>query len=111
MGENMGKAFAQRWQEHTFKREFALIAFVVWTALTYKVFWHNDVAFVNALGSAYGTASTSIWLFILSAFGMDFAAKQWSERAPAATATYATTATYGGATPPKLSPGGALIPK
>lgn len=68
------------WKMSTFKREFALLAFGVWVFITYRIFNSTDANLINAWGSAYGTASTAVWLYVMSAFGMDFAAKQWSNR-------------------------------
>lgn len=59
------------WTSRSFKREVALVAFVVWVVLTYKVFWSIDVTVINALNAPYGTASMSIWLYIMAAFGLD----------------------------------------
>ena len=65
-----------RWNSHTMKREIAIIALLFWGVLTIHIFWKTDVALIGALSSIYGTASTSIWLFVVAAFGMDALSKQ-----------------------------------
>lgn len=72
--------FLTHWRKSTFKRELAIIAFLLWAVITVWVFRSTDVAIIGALNPIYGTMSTAVWLFIMSAFGMDFAAKQWSNR-------------------------------
>ncbi len=71
--------WAAQWRAHTFKREFAMVAFVVWLFLTIKVFFFSNPVLIGALGTPYATASTSIWLYIFGAFSMDFAAKQFGD--------------------------------
>lgn len=60
----------------TFKRELAVAMLAFWTVVTYRVFWELDAEMIGALGTAYGTASTSIWLYVAAAFGIDAWAKQ-----------------------------------
>jgi len=67
----MGGDLSNSWSRRSFKREVALAAFAVWVVLTYKVFWATDVTVINALNAPYGTASMSIWLYIMAAFGLD----------------------------------------
>lgn len=64
------------WRDRTFKREIAVMALLFWAVLTLRVFWFADAILIGALGTAYGTASTSIWLYVAAAFGMDAFSKQ-----------------------------------
>lgn len=66
----------RHWGRTTFKREMAMISFAAWLALTFYYFTLRDPALVTAFGPAYSTATTFIFLYIGSAFGMDFYAKQ-----------------------------------
>jgi uncharacterized membrane protein YGL010W len=70
------KAVGNHWGEHTFKREMALVGFVAWLTLTFYYFSMRDPALVTAFSSGYSVATTMIFLYIGSAFGMDFYAKQ-----------------------------------
>jgi len=63
------------WAIRSFKRELAVIAFFFWMAISIKVFWMTEVALINALASAYGTASMSVWLYVAAAFGLDYYSK------------------------------------
>lgn len=55
----------------SFKREVAVVALLFWVVLSYRVFWHPDVRFIEALAAPYGTVSTTVWLYVAAAFGMD----------------------------------------
>jgi hypothetical protein len=110
------------WFDKTFKREFAFIAFCAWVAFSIKVFWFASVEVIGALGIAYGTASASIWPFILAAFGMDFAVRQmWrggrggrddseEEEPPPHRMREGAPKYPVSASRPKLSPGGGRMP-
>lgn len=74
------------WSKRTFKREIAALAILFWSVLTIRIFWFADTELIGALGTAYGTASTSIWLYTMGAFGMDAYTK--SRNQPAATPNY-----------------------
>jgi len=63
------------WAIRSFKRELAVLAFIFWTSISTKVFWFSTVEIINALGTAYGTASMSVWLYIAGAFGLDYYSK------------------------------------
>jgi hypothetical protein len=64
----------------TLKRELAVLGLAFWAALTCRLFWGASPELIGALSTAYGTASTSIWLFAAAAFGIDSYVKQVMQR-------------------------------
>lgn len=55
----------------TLKREFAVFGFVVWFAITIKLFFFTaDREWLNAQGPNYGTLTSTIWLYIAAAVGL-----------------------------------------
>ena len=54
----------------TYKRELAMVAFLVWGLLTYRHFTLLDPALVSAQAASYSAASFSLWGFIGAMFGI-----------------------------------------
>jgi hypothetical protein len=54
----------------TLKREFAIAAFGVWLAVTVRVFLSGDAAWIAAQGVNYATISSTVWLYITAAVGL-----------------------------------------
>ena len=75
--------------EKTFKRELAVLVLLFWFIITIRVFWFTPTSDIRALDSAYGTVTTTIWLYVVAAFGMDWASKQMGD--PRARARYGDT--------------------
>lgn len=71
-----GIGLGNQWTGRSFKREIGVAVLLFWCVLTVKVFWGLDASMVGALSSAYGTASMSIWAYVLGAFGLDAYFKQ-----------------------------------
>lgn len=63
--------YLTRGKQKTFKREVGVIALIFWGVITYRVFWSLGIEHIRALESAYGVASTAIWLYVASAYGLD----------------------------------------
>lgn len=72
-------AFKAWVMEKTFKREVAIAVLFFWFIITVKVFWFTEVAAIRSLDSAYGTVTTTIWLYVVAAFGMDWMSKQMGD--------------------------------
>lgn len=72
-------AFKTWVMEKTFKREIAVLALAFWSAITVKVFWFTEVNAIRSLDSAYGSVTTTIWLYAVAAFGMDWMSKQMGD--------------------------------
>lgn len=75
MADNLGQWINRK----TFKRELAMAVLIFWFVITVRVFWYLDKDTVRALDTAYGMLSTTIWLFVAAAFGMDWASKQMGD--------------------------------
>ena len=54
----------------TLKREFAVAAFGVWLAVTIRLFLSGDPAWIEAQGINYATITSTIWLYITAAVGL-----------------------------------------
>jgi hypothetical protein len=54
----------------TLKREFAIAAFAVWLAVTVRVFISGDSAWIAAQGVNYATLTSTVWLYITAAVGL-----------------------------------------
>lgn len=65
--------------EKTFKREVAIAVLLFWFIITVRVFWFTDHNAIRALDSAYGTVTTTIWMYVVAAFGMDWVSKQMAD--------------------------------
>ena len=57
-------------QRKTFKREFACLAGIVWLLLAWLHFSIDDAALASAFSGSYSVATTLIWTFIGSMFGL-----------------------------------------
>lgn len=69
-------AISNSWSKRTFKRETAVILLIFWAVLTLKLFFWSNEALIGALGTAYGTATTLVGMFVMGAFGLDALFKQ-----------------------------------
>lgn len=77
MAETTTTSMSIGWTERTFKREAAVVLLLFWCALTGRMFFFPiAVEMVSALGTAYGAATTMIFLFAGAAFGVDAYVKQ-----------------------------------
>lgn len=54
----------------TLKREFAVAAFCVWLGITIRVFLSGDAAWISAQGVNYATITSTVWLYITAAVGL-----------------------------------------
>jgi|GEM_PF-4128504 len=51
----------------TLKYEFAVAAFVVWVAVTVRLFASSNPDWIAAQGVNYGALTTTVWLYITAA--------------------------------------------
>lgn len=66
--------FAGWLQAKTLKREFALIALLVWIVCTFQMFFGMPAADAAVQAVNYGTLTSTVWLYIAAAVGM----QQWA---------------------------------
>jgi hypothetical protein len=59
-----------RGKRKTLKYEFAVAAFGVWIAVTIRLFLSGDPEWIAAQGVNYATVTTSVFLFITAAVGI-----------------------------------------
>jgi hypothetical protein len=59
-----------RSKRKTLKYEFAIAAFAIWVAATVRLFLSSDPEWVIAQGVNYGTLTTTVWLYITAAVGI-----------------------------------------
>ena len=62
----------------TLKREFAAAALLVWIAVTIRMFFGLDSADAAVQAVNYGTATSTVWLYIAAAVGL----QQWANAQP-----------------------------
>jgi hypothetical protein len=66
------------------KREFALVAVIVWIATTFHTFWGLDAAAAAAQAVNYGTLSSTVWLYVAAAVGLQTWERNQDAKAEAA---------------------------
>jgi hypothetical protein len=54
----------------TLKREFSVVAFLVWFGVTVRLFASGNPEWIAAQGVNYATLTTTVWLFITAAVGI-----------------------------------------
>jgi hypothetical protein len=59
-----------RSKRKTLKYEFAIAAFAIWVAATVRLFLSSDPAWIAAQGANYATMSSTVFLFITAAVGL-----------------------------------------
>ena len=59
-----------RAKRKTLKYEFAVAAFAVWVAVTIRLFLSGNAEWIAAQGVNYATITTSVFLFITAAVGI-----------------------------------------
>ena len=69
-GESVIRFFGRRKGPATLKREFSLAAFAVWVGVTIRLFTSGNPEWIAAQAVNYGTLTTTIWLFITAAVGI-----------------------------------------
>ncbi|MDB6036028.1 MAG: hypothetical protein JWM16_6366 [Verrucomicrobiales bacterium] len=62
--------FMRRKAPATLKREFSLAAFAIWVTVTVRLFASGNPEWIAAQGVNYATLTTSVFLFITAAVGI-----------------------------------------
>lgn len=75
--------FGRRKGAATLKREFSALAFIVWVGVTIRLFTSGNPEWIAAQAVNYGTLTTTVWLFITAAVGIQ-AWQNTKDAAPAA---------------------------
>ncbi len=76
-----------RGKRKTLKYEFAVAAFAVWIAATLRIFLSLDPTWITAQGVNYATLTSTVFLFITAAVGI----QAWQNTQPESGTTTTTT--------------------
>lgn len=66
----LARFFRHRKAPATLKREFSVAAFGIWAAVTVRLFLSGNPEWIAAQGVNYATLTTTVWLFITAAVGI-----------------------------------------